>query len=244
MSERGLDVFASDELIELLGHDPELLAIADAIAETRPTVGQRRIPRRAWPVAAAILAILLLAIPAVAALTHVIDFGSSPRATSQVVKFHQLDEGAPAGMAPGAIAGEVRALTLPFGERTITLYLSPTRRGGYCFAFASPGAGGCDRDRSLPFAPGIAWARTDEPGLAYAFALDPAAASVRTTVITEKGTAGHSSPAELLTWISQPINAGVAAVQVGPMDNIYAIRLDLLDKQGRQLASTTMTTHV
>jgi hypothetical protein len=55
-------------------------------------------------------------------------------------------------MAPNVIAGEAREVmkvSLSSGKKWV-MWVAPTRAGGFCMP------SGCDRDRSLPFAPGLA----------------------------------------------------------------------------------------
>jgi hypothetical protein len=57
-----VDVFKEPDLVALLGDDPELLAVADAIAATKPVRG----PRRRWPALVAASLTLVVALVAVA----------------------------------------------------------------------------------------------------------------------------------------------------------------------------------
>jgi hypothetical protein len=56
-----VDVFSEPDLVTLLRDEPELLAVADAIATTRPV----RRPRRAWPMLLAVAGAIALALGAV-----------------------------------------------------------------------------------------------------------------------------------------------------------------------------------
>jgi hypothetical protein len=63
-----------------------------------------------------------------------VSFSSSPSAPAIVkVRFYELDEGAPPGMAQLPIAGETRAVTIrgAAGQKHV-LWIAPTKNGGFC----------------------------------------------------------------------------------------------------------------
>src|SRR5687767_9507536 len=96
----------------------------------------------------AAVAAVLLAAPALALATGVIDFPSAepaPRSFKRL--FAELNTGAPAGMTPGVDASEARAVLRRelFGEQH-TLWVAPRRGGGFCAFLLGPrggGGGGC-----------------------------------------------------------------------------------------------------
>jgi hypothetical protein len=84
----------------------------------------------------------------------VLDFGQAEKAPteSRVVKnFASLDQGAPPGMATDVIPNETRKVAT-FG--TETLWVAPTRQGGFCTDLG--GEGGCDRLGTVPL--NVSWA--------------------------------------------------------------------------------------
>jgi hypothetical protein len=171
-------IFLDAEIRELLGDDPELLAIADAIAETRPL--GRGIFRRSHPVLIAVAAVLLIAAPAYALLRSVVNFSASPPAAGAVVKqFGYLNEAAPIGMSPAVGNGQARHVAdfnLLNGS-TLALSVAPTKDGGFC-----EDLGGmvetCDASRSLPVAIGSADKIPDGPSFVFGDVLSADAARV------------------------------------------------------------------
>jgi hypothetical protein len=156
MSAAVAPIFVDAEIRELLGDDPELLAIADAIAETRPL--GRGIFRRYHPVLIAAAAVLLIAAPAYALLRSVVNFSASPPAAGVVVKqFGYLNEAAPIGMSPAVGNGEARHVAdfKLLNGSTLALSVAPTKDGGFC-----EDLGGmvetCDASRTVPVAIGSA----------------------------------------------------------------------------------------
>ena len=172
-------IFLDAEIRELLGDDPELLAIADAIAETRPP--GRRVLRRYHPVLIAAAAVLLLAGPAYALLRSVVGFSASPPAAGAVVKqFGYLNSSAPIGMSPAVGNGQARHVadfTLLNGS-TLALSVAPTKGGGFCEDWGGI-AETCDAARSVPVDLGsAAWKIPDGPSLVFGDVLSADAARV------------------------------------------------------------------
>lgn len=143
-------VDALDRLVEPFGGGGDWEEILRrAGAPPRPRRGRTRLV-----VAAAALAVLvaLLATPAfgVQGLVlrlldrHDVSFSRSAPASNEVKKeFEDLTVGAPARWAPQAVAGKARrAAILDVGGRRETLWVVPTRRGGYCWHL-SRGPLGC-----------------------------------------------------------------------------------------------------
>lgn len=233
MRRRKVNVLSDPELLELLGRDPELLAIADAIAETQrqPTVARSR--RKQLLLVAAILAgILLVALPAIAAFTSLIDFSSAPPAPTPIVeRFGDLQRQAPPRMDPRVIATEARRLDLPTTGRPIALFLAPTRTGGYCFELADY-ASGCNAARTIPASVGFAaQSLTDEHAIVYGSVLDPAAVSA--TISTHEGRK-QTVP---LTRVSAPIGASFFVTRIGRPDEALPVRVELRDGSGRVIAT-------
>jgi hypothetical protein len=176
-------------------------------------------------------------------------FGNGGPAPAHVVKeFAGMDVGAPAGMAPGVIAGETRevmAVPLSTGNSAV-LWVAPTQSGGFCELVSASGrraggGGGCDRDRLGRFAPGemipgpISADGTilKAPVLIYGHALDPRASEVE--IHSEDGTVATTK----VVWVSAPINAGFFIYEV-PKENWQAghrpSKLVLTDASGHQIA--------
>jgi hypothetical protein len=228
---RKVNVLSDPELIEMLGDDPELLAIADAIAETQHE--QKRRPRRkALLLAAAIAALLLLAVPAIAAFTPLIDFKDAPRAPAAVVeRFSDLERQAPPAMDPRAIASEARRLDLTNDGKPVALFLAPTETGGYCFEIAG-NAAGCNADRSLSVSVGFAAPTgTTAPALVYGSVLDPLAVDAVLTAAdgTEKTTR--------VTRVTAPIEAGFFAAWVDEPVTDLPIDVQIRDGDGHTIAT-------
>jgi hypothetical protein len=206
----------------------------------------RRARRRPLRLAVAGGALLLAGVVAVGAALglyrDVLPFGSLQPAPAPVVRsFSGFDVAAPAGMAPGVIASETRKvveLRLSTGKNWI-LWVAPTRSGGFCMPH------GCDRDRSLPFAPGLAVpgpvSPTGEilvpPVIFEGDTLIQGASTLR--VEFEDGTSARTP----LVWVSAPIDAGFFVYEV-PRAHWEAghrpVALVLEDAEGKVLARNTM----
>jgi hypothetical protein len=160
--------FADRELVELLEHDMELLAIADAISDTQRSVARPSRNRKALLVAVA--AVMLVAAPAYALVRVVIDFNSSPPASALVVKqFSYLDATAPEGMNPNVLSGSARKVSsfaLTDGS-TVVLSVAPTKSGGFCEDWGKL-AETCDASRTTPMDLGAAAWRIPQ-GPAFVF---------------------------------------------------------------------------
>jgi hypothetical protein len=196
--------------------------------------------------AVAVLAVLAAA-PALGLGGHLVQlFGSGEPAPDKVVtSFAQMDVSAPPGMAPGVIAGETREVArwpLSTGKTSI-LWVAPTKAGGFCVEWSYAG-GGCDRDRKLDFAPGMAIpgdvAPPGEPQkppvLVTGDTLLHDAASVK--VEFEDGDAARVP----LTWVSPPIDAGFFLYEI-PISHLelghLPTALVLEDTNGHELARDT-----
>lgn len=232
MRRRKTNVLADTELVELLGHDPELLAIADAIAETQPTAHGRRF--RPVLVAAAVVAgLVLLALPAIAAFTPLIDFSHAPRATGPVVRtFEELRHQAPPGMDPRVVADQARRLDIPLaGTDKAVMYVAPTRTGGFCFEIVGHTIG-CDPDRTVPVEIGFSAARLDAgPAIVYGWIYDADASSA--TVTTAKGAQQKAQ----LVRITAPIDASVFVAPIDDIGDALPITVDVTNTTGESVAT-------
>jgi hypothetical protein len=235
MRRRKANVLNDPELVELLGRDPELLAIADAIAETH---GVERSSRRRTTIlaAAAAAAIVLITLPALAAFTPLIDFSSAPAAGGPAVRsFEELEREAPPGMDPRVIAQEARRLDLPLpGSGTVAVYVAPTRTGGFCFQI--PGATlGCYADRSVATGIGFAATRLDGgPAIVYGWLQDPDAFSAGVT--TADGTR-QKAP---LVRIGPPISVSVFVVPIANVAGALPIAVVVKSSDGKRIHAQTI----
>jgi hypothetical protein len=153
--------------------------------------------------------IILLAGPALGIGPPFLDFFSSKRAPERIVRqFDGLNAGAPRGMSPRVIAGQTRLVTtyrLRDGK-AFPLWVSPTRRGGFCFTF---GYGGGCAVRKVPShdrngdrnAGAIGLGRYGSHVLA-GYVFDK---RITNFEVRFKDAAAVSLP---LLWVSRPIDAG------------------------------------
>lgn len=234
-----VDVFSDGELIEMFAQEPELLAICDAIAQTRP-VSRRRLSRRTTIVLAAAIALAALTAPALAVTRVVIDFFSSPAAPrATVVSFAQMSAGAPEGMDPRAIGGEARTISRGHvaDGKPVTLSLAPTTEGGFCYlvGFGSVGgAGGCDATRALPFAPGFAAERYPQgPAIVYGYILNQLA------TVAEIHTSDGTTTRLPLLRVSSPIDASFYVGEIPTTAQAFPLTTSILDPDGKVIASKT-----
>lgn len=130
-------------------HERVLAAIAweDSAAELAPRNGLtfRKLPRVgiAMLAGAALVAVLVVA-PAFGLMRGVLPFFGAPKAPQSVqVEFASMNTGAPAGMSPQAVADNTREIgQFSFAGRLHTLWVAPSKRGGFCFEWIG-GWGGC-----------------------------------------------------------------------------------------------------
>lgn len=230
------------EAIDLLGE--RLQAIAN-LNDDSDWGAVRRARRRPLRLAIAGGALALASVVGVGAAfglyRAVLPFGSLEPAPAPIVRgFAGFDVAAPTGMAPGVIAGEARKvveLRLSTGKTWI-MWVAPTRSGGFCMP------SGCDRDRSIPFSPGLA---IPGPVSASGEILAPPVIFEGDTLIHgastlrvefEDGTSARTP----LVWVSAPIDAGFFVYEV-PRANWAAghrpIALVLEDANGKELARST-----
>ena len=137
-------------------HDLDLLRSANPV----PGVGAPRLPvrrSRVVTLAAGVVAVILIAAPALGLGLPPLDFRHAEHAPAPVEHdFDTLGVGAPEGMDPGVIPGETRKVAtfrLPSGG-TRTLWVAPTRAGGLCDLFSNLG-GGCDQLGTVPLS--VSW---------------------------------------------------------------------------------------
>lgn len=234
-----VDVFRDAELIEMFSDDLGLLAISDAIAQSRPVTRHRRSVR---PILiAATAALLVVAAPALAFRSTVIDFFTgAPASPAAVLNFAQLDRGAPAGMDVRADPTQARTVAshvLADGS-TITLYAAPTATGGFCYLVSVTShalAGGCDARREIPFGAGFA-ADTypDATAIVHGSILDPDA---RKAEVADAD--GHTTSLPL-ERVSAPIDASLYFGTVPITRESFPLTTTIRDGDGKILATKTI----
>lgn len=164
---------------------------------------RRVTPRRVALVAAAALAVAAVA-PASGLHEPIIDFFAGERATDRVLAdFTYMDAGAPPGMATGVIPGETRrVLKVQLSNGPHTLWVAPTRAGGFCTLWTKM-SGGCDRLGTVP--------------LSVAYGGDPFVATGHADAdyvhsVEARYADGTSEPVDL-SWVGAPIDAGFFAYE-------------------------------
>lgn len=155
------------------------------------------------------------------------------------VDFAAMSSGAPAGMDPAVIPDQTRKIQdAPFGGAVHTLWVAPTKLGGFCYLW-TPGIGGCnsrgverlDAVGELSLPPGVAGPHISEnatkeqilsamraghdlaivPRWIVGYVKDSGGASA-VAIRFRDGTTVHPQ----VTWVSQPIDAGFFAYDVPP----------------------------
>lgn len=168
--------------------------------------------RRGTVQLAVVLGLAAAAIASAYALGHpVIDFGTAPRAgLRQVNDFGSMQVAAPRGMAPGVLPHETRRITsIRIDGKLHTLYVAPTRRGGFCFGWSGFG-GGCRPSRHGPAA-----AELDTGGLMGNWGLEVLQGSffLRGDRLVMRFRDGGSVDVPFV-WVTAPIDAGFALFRV------------------------------
>jgi hypothetical protein len=129
----------------------EVLDLADRSQAPGGSRYRRRLLRShlALTIGAGVLLVLIVA-PALAMRGDLLPFTSSERAPQAIQSdFDSLDVGAPRGMAPEVSADPRRVISIRATDGGHSLWVAPTRGGGFCVQVDQLG-GGCDRDRQLP----------------------------------------------------------------------------------------------
>jgi hypothetical protein len=177
-----------------------------------------------------------------------LDFWRAEKAPpgARVVKnFAALDQGAPPGMATGVIPDETRKVAR-FGDAT--LWVAPTRQGGFCTDLA--GEGGCDRLGTVPLS--VNWDTVEAnsgPPSAGTSEGPPVVNRVSGYVNARwaDGLEIHFEDGEVLTpevvWVSKPIQAGffsqsIPALHREPGHLVAAVVA--LDGSGRLVTSDSL----
>lgn len=176
----------------------------------RARVGKRRRPL--WISIAAVIAgtAVLLATPAFGLRGRIVQLfeEGEPAPEPVVLDFASIDVGAPRGMAPGVLSGEARHVAdfeLSNG-RPMTLWVAPTRAGGFCMVWEES-TGGCLPEGGPRISPSI---------------VDAPPVRIEGSVRAEPGSALQLEfqDGEVLglpvVWVSPPIDAGFFLYEVPP----------------------------
>jgi hypothetical protein len=223
---------------------------------------RRRVPARVVLVAAVVVLAFLVTAVAFGWPQRFVDFFSSPPAPTHVKNwFGAVNAKAPPGMSPLAISGQTRKITTArfnagargARPRLHTLYVAPTKGGGFCFQwtrFAIRGlcGGGGGFGASAP-----RWMRAYGPlwiklqGVSSYFWQDGrnpyfvyGTVSGGATRKVEARFADGTTATIHVTWVSAPINAGFIAYPVprSHWDNAHALSsVVALDANGRVIGS-------
>jgi hypothetical protein len=207
----------------------------------------RRVPARVALVAAVVALVAVVTAFAFGWPQRIVDFFSAPPAPTNVKSFvGTFGLGAPPGMDPRAIPGQTRKImTARFFGRLNTLYVAPTKSGGFCELWSGWGFGGCVAAESPPtlrpsprgplgvdFGPGHlvhGWVRLGATRTVEARFADGTTATI------------------LPTWVSAPINAGFIAYRVprSQWDRAHALTsVVALDANGRVIGTISPRRHV
>ena len=224
----------------------------DGVRRRARRIAARRLRLRIGTAAMIVFVAVLVALPAFGGLGGrlVQIFENSDPASPRVVRdFSQLDVGAPEGMATGVIANETRDVmeVRLSTDKSAVLRVAPTRSGGFCIDLStsgrqSEGAGGCDRDRTLTFAPGLTIPGPISPKgiiqkppvVTFGHTLMPSAAEVK--IRYEDGVTARSP----VVWVTAPIDAGFFIYEIPEQHWAAGHRPSMLvlrDADGHELAT-------
>lgn len=210
----------------------------------------RRVRPRTLALAAAVaIVVAVIATPALGVGRALLDligrtnvsFSHSKPAPNEVKKsFLDLAMGAPPAFAPGAIADEARTVgTFVVNGHRRHLWVVPTRRGGYCWAFGRNMLG-CratiaDRKGAL----GVSWTAAHEPTTGWFVPAELVGdiTARRAASLTVRYADGTRTSVPFV-WVSKPIAAGFFAFDI-PKGHLFAphrvTALVLGDATGGQL---------
>jgi hypothetical protein len=219
------------EIVELLADEPELLAIADAIAATqRPSALLHSRRRRVALVLAAALAVGVAA-PALGLHRTIVSFFESEPAPERTqIEFARMGIAAPVGLGPNVIHEETRkVMERELDGKVRPLYVAPTQRGGFCWLWEGR-MGSCGRTHPDQRALGVTGLVSERgPTLVAGHVLDSA---------IEKLELRYEDGRQVeipIVWVSPPIDAGFYAYEVAPetlREGHRAKALVALDRDG------------
>lgn len=222
------------DLVELLGDEPELLAIADAIATTQSARRLRPARRRRLALAAAAALAIVVAAPALGLHRTIVSFFESEPAPERVqLNFARMGIVAPVRLGPNVIHGETRkVLERELDGKLRALYVAPTQKGGFCWQWEGR-MGSCGRTHPDQRAMGVTWLESVRgPTLVAGHVLDPA---IETLELRFEDGRQVEIP---IVWVSPPIDAGFYGYEVAPetlSEGHRAKFLVALDSDGDEL---------
>ncbi len=187
--------------------------------------------------AAAVLAVVIVGVASAYALGHpVVDFGTAKHAgVHEVDEFGSMQVAAPRGMAPGVLPHQTRRITsVRIDGKVHTLYVAPTKHGGFCYEWTQLG-GTCRASRHSRYAthidPGGLIGRNGLIVLEGSFIQ---AAGDRLTMTFKDGATAEVP----FVFVSTPISAGFYLYRVPDAHRRAATRptsLALYNKAGKLL---------
>lgn len=211
-----LDAYAPEEVPTDVDWD-------DVLRRAQQAQPRRSRRKRTLALAAAgVVLLVLLATPAFGLRQALLDlvgredvsFEQSEPAPPVVKRqFADLAIGAPPTMNPQVLPNQTRRVLFDTGQRKRELFVSPTRRGGFCYTLKGA-YGGCQRnggaaDRTPPLTLTYsAWQNPGEP--VRVVHVGGTILDARVTRVTIEFNDGHETDVRFV-WISAPIHAGFFA---------------------------------
>jgi len=236
-----------DDALEL--HTPPFVDVEDRWREIAP---QRRPTWRRALLAAGAIAVVttVVATPAlglrglIANLVGRIDLSfSSGRAAPVAIKrdFYDLDLGVPPSMAQDAVVSQARRVaTFTVRGRRHTLWVAPTRRGGYCWEI-SGAFGGCRaRAKERLGRLSVSYVNSDRGGVDFVASVEGDITAPSAHSLTLEYADGSRSAVPFY-FVSKPIDAGFFYAAVPAGHDTAGTRLAaavLRDSSGHLLART------
>jgi hypothetical protein len=193
--------------------------------EVRRRAGRQRVARVVLPLAA-VVAVVAVATPASGLHEPIIDFVAGEPAPERIVaEYESLNK----RMAPipghdyDVAAGETRQVTTTnLSDGTHTLFVAPTRKGGFCFLWTEM-HGSCDQFGSMPLS--MIWGGGPPVVSGHVDAEWVHAVEVRFVD-------GRVEKPKI-AWVSDPIGAGFFVHEVADIDDVVSV--SALDEEGRVL---------
>lgn len=199
--------------------------------------------------------VTVIVAPAFGVGRGVLPFFSGERAPTPVTTdFASLSTGAPPGMDPGVIAAETRKVGVwRFEGKSHTLWVAPTRKGGFCFEWTQA-AGGCDREGTVPLSPTGAMAPVRLPGEGGPEAVLKAHADGIPIWVAGHVSAKYADSVEIrfedggvarpdITWVSAPIDAGFFAYDIPAEHRVIgrrAVSVTAFDSHGNRVTEVPL----
>lgn len=203
---------------------------------------------RRWVIATAAAIAIVIAAPAVALTTGVIEFDKTPRVSHErQLRFSELvDRGAPPEMDPRVVPFSARYVSsFSRGRETVDLWVAPTDRGGFCYSFTNF-TSGCRATRTVnlgsvviplgEFRPWLIDLTTYRTGTSTS----PRTLAGNVLALADSRIFVSYADGERLelsvTWVSPPISAGFFFLEIGEDSQVSALELETHD--GELIART------